>query len=78
MKDFLGAFIFTFVFGMMLFGLYFIGYRFEKNRCHTTWKDSGYLAKYSFFAGCRVSRDGIIFIPSSAVREARGDKRNDT
>lgn len=42
----------------------------ERRGCVTQWADSPYpYTRYDITAGCRVSKDGIVFIPSTAVRE---------
>jgi hypothetical protein len=41
--------------------------------CHNTWKDSGYQADYTFTGGCRVSKDGVVWLPQGAIREVNND-----
>jgi hypothetical protein len=39
--------------------------------CEEKWKNSGYQSDYGFLSGCRVSRDGKVWIPEDVVREVK-------
>lgn len=43
--------------------------KMNEHYCNDAWAESGYTAKYDWITGCRVSKDGVIFIPSDNVRE---------
>ncbi len=47
------------------FGMVFL----NSLECSKQWKNSGLLSKYETFGGCAVSKDGKIWLPSSAYRE---------
>lgn len=42
----------------------------HSSACETKWAESPYPhTKYGFVAGCRVSKDGKTYLPSTSVRE---------
>lgn len=61
--------------GLLLAGLVCIGVvvfgvnKMNEYYCTEAWGESGYTIKYGWMTGCRVSKDGVIFIPSENVRE---------
>lgn len=38
--------------------------------CASKWEDSEYKhTKYGFVAGCRVSKDGVTYMPATSIRD---------
>ena len=40
-----------------------------RNSCQQRWEHSGFQSEYSFMTGCRISKDGKVWLPESNYRE---------
>jgi len=45
-----------------------IPYALARNSCRVKWADSGFQTDYGVIAGCRISKDGVHWIPSDNYR----------
>ena len=57
------------VLAMFIIPLGFVMMFLNSLECSRQWENSGLLSKYETFGGCTVSKDGKIWLPSSAYRE---------